>query len=93
MPRGCQYSSDSIAIGKRIRELREVRGWSQKELAERVGSYRPIVGRIERGKHEQSTETILLYAKAFGVSPELIIEVIEEARILKEPILESCRLL
>jgi transcriptional regulator with XRE-family HTH domain len=73
----------AIAIGKRIKELRTIRGWTQKELAVKVGSYKEIVNRLEHGKGSNpSIKTILKYAKAFQVTPELIIEVVEEQRLL-----------
>jgi transcriptional regulator with XRE-family HTH domain len=80
----CQPEIASVAVGKRIRELREIRGWSQAELARRVGTHRPIVGRVERGIHGQGTNTILKYAEALQVRPELIVEVIDELKILAE---------
>lgn len=82
MKKACQ-DFFAIAIGKRIKELRTIRGWTQSELAVKVGSYREIVQRLENGKGSRpSIKTILRYAKAFQVTPELIIEVIEEQRLL-----------
>lgn len=66
------------AIGDRIRELREIRNWSQSTLARKVGTHREIVGRIENGLHEPKIKTILRYARAFNVSPELICEVLDD---------------
>ena len=83
MARECQRGPDAIAIGNRIRELRQLRGWSQRELAEKLGSHRPIVCRVENGRVGcQSIDTILRYARAFDVTPELITEVLDEPQLL-----------
>lgn len=83
MTKACQ-GLIAIAIGQRIKELRIIRGWTQRELAVKVGSYKEIVNRLEHGGKGScpSIKTILKYTKAFQVDPELIIEVIEEQRIL-----------
>jgi transcriptional regulator with XRE-family HTH domain len=64
-------------IGARIKELREIKGWSRKELGKRTGSNPNAVGRDERGG-AIGTKRILKYAQAFGVEPELILEVLDE---------------
>ena len=37
-------------VGRNVRRLRELRGWTQDELAERVGNTNRHVGQIERGE-------------------------------------------
>jgi len=81
MPENCQAMS--VAMGKRIRELRKIRGWTQLDLARRLGSHREIVARVERGQHVSSMDTILRYAQAFGVTPDLITEVVDEEQLLE----------
>jgi len=41
-----------LAVGRRIREIRQARGMSQEDLALFVGSHRAIVSRVERGGRE-----------------------------------------
>ncbi len=36
-------------LGTRIREARTARGWTQRELAERVGTTPATIGKVERG--------------------------------------------
>ena len=67
-------------IGARIRELRLERDWSHTELARRVGTHRPIVHRIEGGKHTPSLFTLWHYAQALGVPLTAIVSAVDEAR-------------
>lgn len=38
------------SFGKRVRQSREAQGWSQEELADRVGIHRTYIGGVERGE-------------------------------------------
>jgi len=53
---------------QRIRELRKTNGWSQADLAERVGTSAAIIGRYERGDMTPSIEVARRLANAFGVT-------------------------
>lgn len=55
-------------LGIAVRQLREKRGWSQEELAERSGLNRSYVGEIERGKVVASVVTAHKLAHALSVS-------------------------
>lgn len=54
----------------RIRSLREVRGWSQGELAERAGVTRQLVGAVETGRHSPSVAAAIGLAQALEVTVE-----------------------
>ena len=54
-------------IGKRIRTIREEKGYSQEELAEKAGVYRTYVGHVEVGKYMPSAYTLYKFSKALGV--------------------------
>ncbi|HCD5026487.1 TPA: helix-turn-helix transcriptional regulator, partial [Enterobacter hormaechei] len=47
-----------IKFGKRVRELRKERGWSQEEFADRCGLDRTYVSGIERGVRNPTLEVI-----------------------------------
>ena len=49
----------------KVRELRTDRGWSQAELAERLGVSRQTVNAIETGRYEPSLSLALKMAKLF----------------------------
>ena len=56
-------------FGKRLRELREQRGWSQEQLGELADLHRNYVGRVERGEQNISIDTIEKLAHALKVKP------------------------
>ena len=53
----------------RLKELREERGWTQIDVAERVGFPQPTYNRHERGNRGLDGTAIDRYARLFGVSP------------------------
>lgn len=56
-------------MGYRIREIRETRGMSQSELAEKTGLTRATIWRLETGEEETTTtKTLLKIAEALGVT-------------------------
>ena len=61
-------------FGVRLRQLRNERGYSQEELAERAGLHRNYVGGVERGERNVALENIVKLAKALAVSPSELFE-------------------
>lgn len=57
-------------LGARIRELRDARGWSQEELAHRIGVDRTYQSDVERGQRNFGVLLVFLYAKALRVTPD-----------------------
>jgi transcriptional regulator with XRE-family HTH domain len=56
------------ALGRRIRQLREKKGWSQEDFAARSGLHRTFVGNIERGLKNTTILTLMMISKALGIS-------------------------
>jgi len=54
-------------IGRRVRQLREERGWSQLQLAHRAGTTPNVVSRVELGIVEPTLATLRNIAEAFEV--------------------------
>jgi transcriptional regulator with XRE-family HTH domain len=57
-------------LGMRIRELRTARGWSQEELAHRVGVDRTYQSDVERGMRNFGVLLVYDYARALKVKPD-----------------------
>jgi transcriptional regulator with XRE-family HTH domain len=61
-----------VRFGKRIRELRQARGWSQETLGFESDLDRTYISGIERGLRNVSLQNIETLANTLGVSlPEL----------------------
>lgn len=59
----------------RLRELREAAGWSQGELARRLGVSRQTINAVETDKYDPSLPLALRMAKLFGASvPDIFID-------------------
>jgi transcriptional regulator with XRE-family HTH domain len=54
-------------LGRRIRQLRKARGWSQEQLATQIDMSVDAVSSVERGKTFASIETLLKIVGVFGV--------------------------
>ncbi|AWT54299.1 TetR family transcriptional regulator [Mycolicibacterium smegmatis] len=61
--------SERNPAGERIRHLRTERGWSMRELAQRVGVSAATVCAVEKGATGVSLRRLEQYAHAFGMSP------------------------
>jgi transcriptional regulator with XRE-family HTH domain len=56
-----------LALGKRMRQLREKQGYSQEAFADHCGLHRTAVSLIERGKRVPSLTTLLTISGGFGI--------------------------
>jgi len=54
-------------FGKKIRELRLEKKWSQENLAEVTEFHRTYIGMVERGERNPSLKSIERFAKAFEI--------------------------
>ena len=59
----------SREFGRRVRALREERGWSQERLAERAGLHPTYVSSVERGERNVTLLSILRLAGALRADP------------------------
>lgn len=57
-------------LHNRLRDAREEKGWTQADLAERIGVSRKTINTIENGIFVPSTVIALKLARAFGRSVE-----------------------
>jgi transcriptional regulator with XRE-family HTH domain len=62
------------ALGGRVRDIRDRRGWSQEDLAEEAGLHRTYIGHIERGEVNLSVINLLKVAAALGVDARELVK-------------------
>ena len=63
-----------MEIGKRIRELRNAKGWNQEEFAEKTYVSRQTVSSWENDKSYPDIKSLLLMSELFGVSLDELIK-------------------
>jgi putative transcriptional regulator len=62
-------------VENRLRDLRTERGWSQGELARRLGVSRQTINAVETDKYDPSLPLALRMARLFGVPvPQIFID-------------------
>jgi transcriptional regulator with XRE-family HTH domain len=57
-----------IRLGRKVRKLRLQRGWTQVELAEKLGLDRSYLADVERGKRNISVLNLEVIAQGLGLS-------------------------
>ena len=63
------------SFGLAVRQQREMRQWSQEQLAETADLNRSYVGEIERGRVVVSLLTVEKLGRAFGISGAQLLEI------------------
>lgn len=58
----------TVRFGKRLRQLREKRGWTQVEMADALGIDRSYISDMERGKKNVCLPTMEVFVQGFGIS-------------------------
>ena len=61
------------ATGDRIREIREVRGMTQDQLADKAGISKGFLSDVENDKRNVSSENLLKIANALGASVDYLL--------------------
>jgi methanogenic corrinoid protein MtbC1/DNA-binding XRE family transcriptional regulator len=59
-----------LALGRRVRDLRLKKGWTQEQLAEGARVTRVCIVAVEGGKQNVSMDIVIRLANALGVTPE-----------------------
>jgi transcriptional regulator with XRE-family HTH domain len=55
-------------LGSNVRRLREAKGWSQEDYADRAGIHRTYVSDIERGRRNPTITVVEKLAGPFGIA-------------------------
>lgn len=56
-------------LGSNVRRLREAKGWSQEDYADRAGIHRTYVSDIERGRRNPTVTVVEKLARPFDIAP------------------------
>ena len=73
-----------VKIGKKIREARKSKGFSQEEFAAEVGMGRTYMGRVERGEQNISIQNLIQIALTLKVELAILLPSLKELkRILR----------
>lgn len=59
----------SVTAGESIAMLRELKGWTQEQLAKKSGIAATNISRLENGHMDLGKQRAIAIAKAFGVHP------------------------
>jgi transcriptional regulator with XRE-family HTH domain len=90
-----QHAAPGLAAN--IRAFRKARGWSQGELAERIGAHLTHVSRVETGKYNPGLDFLVRAAEAFGVTLDELVwgedSALDEVRVEDRDLAERLRLL
>lgn len=72
---------DRDKLGRRIKKAREARGYSQEELAEKLGVSQALIGHLEVGRSSVSLSTFVRIANILETTPDnLLIDSIDIAK-------------
>ncbi len=77
MGRRTPQETGADRFGQQLRGLRKARGWTQTELAERVGIDRSMIGNYELGLHYPPIPTLVKLAKALDTTIDRLLSVDE----------------
>lgn len=69
-----------MSLGTKIKELREVRRWTQEELAKKIGKSRVYITRLENNEYRSpGSDVIAGLATAFNISERTLLEAAGQA--------------
>lgn len=83
-----------VDLPNRLYELRRIKGWSQQELADRVGCSKMHVSGLERGKRDFSLAMMRRFADVLGVTPAALLSRTDNPMLLapdEERLLDTYR--
>jgi len=61
-------------LGRNVRRLREEKGWSQEDYADRTGIHRTYVSDIERGRRNPTVTVVEKLARPLEVEPGRLLD-------------------
>ena len=79
----------NIEIANRLAKLRKEKGYSQEELAEKLGLSRQAVSKWERAESSPDTDNLICLAKLYNVSLDELLRTEEDIESIKESVKEK----
>ena len=64
-------------IGERIKELRKKNGWTQEQVADKIGVTKSVVSFYERNNRTPSPEMLVKFAQLYEVSADYLLGIEE----------------
>lgn len=87
----------SSVLATNPRRFRKEKGWSQQELADRIGAHLTHVSRVETGKYAPSLDFVVNAAKTLEVTMDALLSerenALQDVRIEGKEVAERVRLL
>lgn len=72
-------------FGKKLRECREAKNFSQSKLAKEVGVHQSIIGRYEREEAKPTIDVVINLAKALDTTVGYLLGENKNAELLRDP--------
>lgn len=73
------------SFGKKLREAREAKNFSQAELAKRIGSYHSIIGKYERDEVKPTVDVVKKLAEVLETTAGYLLGETQDRELLKDP--------
>jgi transcriptional regulator with XRE-family HTH domain len=74
-------------FGKKLRECREAKSFSQSKLANEVGVHQSIIGRYEREEAKPTIDVVINLAKALDTTVGYLLGENKDADLFKDPVM------
>ena len=79
------HTSDDEGIGRRIARIRKSRGWTQQQLADKIGISRTLVTDYEIGRLHLNEDMITRFAITLEVSADLLLGLAQTTMFPDDP--------
>lgn len=73
------------SFGKKLRDTREAKGYSQAELAKKINSYHSIIGKYERDEVKPTIDVVKKLAEVLDTTAGYLLGESEDRELLKDP--------
>jgi transcriptional regulator with XRE-family HTH domain len=74
-------------FGKKLREAREAKGYSQAELARQISSHHSIIGKYERDEVKPTIDVIKKLSEVLGTTISYLMGETESQNVFKDPVM------